>query len=131
MLRASFLEKQLINNNVTVVFKDTIDEIIHKSSIEANAFLRFINVVVSPIRDGMSKVINTFKTHFRDNSQISLVPIEVLTLISLFIDSVDFQIKHFHSLQSHAHSKLYITFRKIKERNQFNLQGTSSTMKLL
>ena len=95
MLRASFLEKQLINNNVTVVFKDTIDEIIHKSSIEANAFLRSINVVVSPIRDGMSKVINTFKTHFRDNSQISLVPIEVLTLISLFIDSVDISNKTF------------------------------------
>ena len=95
MLRASFLEKQLINNNVTVVFKDTIDEIIHKSSIEANAFLRSINVVVSPICDGMSKVINTFKTHFRDNSQISLVPIEVLTLISVFIDGVDISNKTF------------------------------------
>ena len=41
-----------------------------------------------------------------------------------------FLIKHFPSLQSSAHNKLCITFRRIKERNQLNLQGTSSTLKL-
>ena len=65
------------------------------TSHHSNAFLRSINVVVSPIRDGMSKVINTFKTHFRDNSQISLVPNEVVTLISVFIDGVDISDKTF------------------------------------
>ena len=37
----------------------------------------------------MSKVRNTFNTHFGNNSQISLVPIEILTLISVLIDGVD------------------------------------------
>ena len=53
VFQASSLEKRLINTNVTVVFKDAIEEIIHKSLIEPNAFLRSINVVVSPIRDEM------------------------------------------------------------------------------
>ena len=33
-----------------------------------------------------------------------------------------FLIKHFHSLQLHAHNKLCITFKRIKERNQFSLK---------
>ena len=74
VLQAPFLEKHLVDINVTVVFKDTIDEIINKSLIEPNAFLRSINAVVSPICDEMSKVRNTFNTHFGDNSQISSVP---------------------------------------------------------
>ena len=49
----TILRKVLVNNNVVVVFKDAIDEIIHKSSIELNAFLRSSNVVVLPIRDKM------------------------------------------------------------------------------
>ena len=49
----TILRKALVNNNVIVVFKDAIDEIIHKSSIELNAFLRSSNVVVLPIRDKM------------------------------------------------------------------------------
>ena len=53
VFQPSSLEKRLINTNVTVVFKDAIEEIIHKSLIEPNAFLRSINVVVSPIRDEM------------------------------------------------------------------------------
>ena len=48
MLQAPFLEKRLVDNDVTVVFKDAIDEIIHNSSIEPNAFLRSINAIVSP-----------------------------------------------------------------------------------
>ena len=60
VFQASSLEKRLINTNVTVVFKDAIEEIIHKSLIEPNAFLRSINVVVSPIRDEMWKVRNTY-----------------------------------------------------------------------
>ena len=35
VLQEPFLEKRLVN--VTVVFKDATDEIIHKSSIEPNA----------------------------------------------------------------------------------------------
>ena len=79
----------------------------------------------------MPKLRNTFNTHFGDNSQISLVPIELLTLISVLIDGVDiFLIKHFYSLQSNAHNKLCITFRRIRERNQFNLPGTSQGIEL-
>ena len=43
VFQAPFLEKRLVDNNVTVVFKETIDEIIHMSLIEPNAFLRSIN----------------------------------------------------------------------------------------
>ena len=68
MLQAPFLEKRLVNNNVTPVFKGAIDDIIHKSSIEPNAFLRSNNVVVLPIHDEMSKVRNRFNTLFGDNS---------------------------------------------------------------
>ena len=74
MFQAPFLEKCLADNNVTVVFNNAVAEIIHKLSIEPNAFLRSINAVVLSIRDKMSKVRNTFNTHFGDNSQISSVP---------------------------------------------------------
>ena len=37
----------------------------------------------------MSKVINTFNTHLGESSQISSMPIILLTLISVFIDGVD------------------------------------------
>ena len=89
VLQTTFLEKRLVNNNLTVVVKDAIDEIIHKSSIEPNTFLRSIDVVVSPIRDEMPKLRNTFNTYFGDNSQISSVPVELLTLTSVLIDGVD------------------------------------------
>ena len=106
MLQAPFLEKRLVNN-VTVVCKDAIDEIIHKSSIEPNAFQRSINAVISPIRDEASKVRNTFNTHFGDNSQISSVPIELLTLISVLIDGVDISNKTF-SVCSHTLTTNYV-----------------------
>ena len=95
VLQAPFLQKRLVNNNVTVVIKDAIDEIIHKSSIEPNTFLRSMNVVVSPIRDEMPKLRNTFNIHFGDNSQISSVPVELLTLASALIDGVDISNKTF------------------------------------
>ena len=95
VLQAPFLEKSLVNNNVTAIFKDAIDEIIHKSSIEPNAFLRSINVVVSLIRDEMPKLRNTFNTHFGDNRQISSVPVELLTLTSVVVDGVDISNKIF------------------------------------
>ena len=40
VLQGPFLEKYLVNNNVRVLFRDAIDEIIHKSSIKPNVFLR-------------------------------------------------------------------------------------------
>ena len=116
VLQAPFLEKRLVNNNVTVVFKDAIDEIIHKSSIEPNAFLRSINVVVSPICDEMSKVRNTFNTHFGDNSQISSVPIELLTLISVLIDGVDISNKTFSQSAVTCSQQIMYNFQKNKRK---------------
>ena len=54
-----------------------------------------MNVVVSPIRDEMPKLRNTFNIHFGDNSQISSVPVEILTLASALIDGVDISNKTF------------------------------------
>ena len=95
VLQTPFLEKSLVNNNVTAVFKDAIDKTIHKSSIEPNVFLRSINVVASLIRDDMPKLRNTFNTQFGDNSQISSVPVELLTLTSVLVDGVDISNKTF------------------------------------
>ena len=116
VLQAPFLEKRLVNN-VTVVCKDAIDEIIHKSSIEPNAFQRSINAVISPIRDEASKVRNTFKTHFGDNSQISSVPIELLTLISVLIDGVDISNKTFSQSAVTRSQQIMYNFQKNKRKN--------------
>ena len=116
MLQAPFLEKRLVDNNVIVVFKGAIDEIIHKSSIEANAFLRSINAVVSPIRDEMSKLRNTFSTHFGDNSQISSVPIELLTLISALVDGVDISNKTFSQSAVTCSQQIMYNFQKNKRK---------------
>ena len=116
MLQAPFLEKHLVDINVTVVFKDTIDEIINKSLIEPNAFLRSINAVVSPICDEMSKVRNTFNTHFGDNSQISSVPIELLTLISVLIDGVDISNKTFSQSAVTCSQQIMYNFQKNKRK---------------
>ena len=116
MLQAPFLEKHLVDNNVTVVFKGTIDEIINKSLIEPNAFLRSINAVVSPICDEMSKVRNTFNTHFGDNSQISSVPIELLTLISVLIDGVDISNKTFSQSAVTCSQQIMYNFQKNKRK---------------
>ena len=115
-LQSPFLEKRLVNNNVKVVFKDAIDEIIHKSSREPNAFLRSINVVVSPIGDEMSKARNPFNTHFGDNSQISSVQIELLTLISVLIDGVDISNKTFSQSAVTCSQQIMYNFQKNKRK---------------
>ena len=122
VFQPSSLEKRLINTNVTVVFKDAIEEIIDKSLIEPNAFLRSINVVVSPIRDEMWKVRNTLNTHFGDNSQISSVLIELLTLISVLIDGVNISNKTFS--QSAVTCSQWIMYNFQKNKRKKPVQST-------
>ena len=71
-----------------------------------------MNVVVSPIRDEMPKLRNTFNIHFGDNSQISSVPVELLTLASALIDGVDISNKTFWQTAVTCCQQIMYNFQK-------------------
>ena len=64
----------------------------------------------------MSKVKKTFNTHFGGNSQISLVPIEVLVLISVLIDGVDVSNKTFSQSAVTCSQQIMYNFQKNKRK---------------
>ena len=77
------LEKQTVGKNVVVYFRKTADDFFNDAISEPSSFLRSFLEVLMPLRKFMASLENTFDRTFMEDYQVTSVPIELLTLVSL------------------------------------------------
>ena len=84
-----------IGKSVSLCFSEDVDEIINNELQNPATFVISLVGLISPIRQAMSKVSNTFHNSFPPDCQKASVPTQLQILYSLLIDGCDPQIKGF------------------------------------
>ena len=93
--RSSSVEIRTIGKSVSFCFSEDVDEIISNELQNPATFVTSLVGLISPIRQAMSNVSNTFNDSFPPDCQKASVPIQLQILCSLLIDGYDPQIKCF------------------------------------
>ena len=89
------VEIRTIGKSVSFCFSEDVDEIISNELQNPATFVTSLVGLISPIRQAMSNVSNTFNDSFPPDCQKASVPIQLQILCSLLIDGCDPQIKCF------------------------------------
>ena len=93
--RSNSVEIRTIGKSVSFCFSEDVDEIISNELQNPATFVTSLVGLISPIRQAMSKVSNTFNNSFPPDCQKASVPIQLQILCSFLIDGCDPQIKCF------------------------------------
>ena len=89
------VEIRTIGKSVSLCFSEDVDEIISNELQNPATFVTSLAGLISPIKQAMPKVSNTFNNSFPPDCQKASVPIQLQILCSLLIDGCDPQIKGF------------------------------------
>ena len=93
--RNNSVEIRTIGKSVSLCFPEDVDEIISNELENPATFVTSLVGLISPNRQAMSKVSNTFNNSFPLDCQKALMPTQLHILCSLLIDGCDPQIKVF------------------------------------
>ena len=80
------LEKRNVNKKIIIYFKRTANAFLNGTLSAPSSFLQSMHEVIMPLRKFMSSHLNKFGGSFEEGCQVMNVPIELLTLVSMFFD---------------------------------------------
>ena len=109
------VEIRTIGKSVSFCFSEDVDEIISNELQNPATFVTSLVGLISPIRQTMPKVSNTFNNSFPPDCQKPSVPIQILC--SLLIDGRDPQVKGFSQSSKTIAQLVMYQCRKIKGSN--------------
>ena len=113
------VEIRIIGKSVSLCFSGDVDEIISNELQNPATFVTSLVGLVSPIRQAMSKVSNTFNNSFPPDCQIDSVPIQLQILCSLLIDGCDPQVKGFSQSSKTIAQLIMYQYRKMTGHSSF------------
>ena len=104
-----------IGKSVSLCFSEDVDEIVSNELQNPTTFVTSLVGLISPIRQAMYKVINTFNNSFPPDCQNVSVPIQLQILCFFLIDGCDPQRKGFSESNKTIAQIVMYQYRKMAD----------------